>query len=1042
MSYNIGPKIGIDGEKEFRKSIKDINDAYKALDAETKAVTAAFDAQGDEQGKLEATSKQLQKQIDTQKEKMGLLEDAVKKASAKFGENSIEATRLRGALYDTQATVSNLESELKDAKSRLDRAGDSMDDFADSADDAGDAAIDLGDIIKGNLVSDLILDGLREMGELVKDFALESLDSAAEVQAATAQFEQTFGAIEKSAKDALDNVSDDTGIAATRIQGIFTTLYGFAKNAGFEQAQALNISSRAMLAAADNAAYYDKTMEEAAEQVQAFIKGNYANDAALGISATETTRSAKANELYAKSFQELSEAQKVDTLLAMVEAGNAASGAIGQAARESDSWANVTAELAEVFRLLQANAGKPALQKLIPIIQRITKEGYKLIEDTDWDKFGDTVEKIADGVIERGPGVVKAIASITAGIVAMKAVTKVGEFATMAQSFLSVGAAAQTAGNMVAASGALVSVTPWGLAAAAIGATVALVVAAAGSAKTAAGELRSAMDDLETSMEDANTRYEETKADVDGAAYAAEHYVGRLRELEQAGLDTAVAQKEYEMIVERLNELIPDLNLSIDEQTGLIEGNTEALYSDIEAWKKNATAKALQDKFTDVLEAQGRAQAEVIEAQAELNMLTDEAADLGAKLKKTEERLNKAYADRAEAEDECTRTMIENGEASAEAMARYSEAEALIASLNDEYLDLAAAIDDNAASQNALGKEISKAEKTVASFEDEVSRAEKSLHLFNQESEDGVDGQEALNAALEEVEQAIRDLTAEYEEAKTEARKSIDSQIGLFDELSNKSDWSAAKIIKNWESQRTAFDNYSANLQKAVDMGLDQALVQQLADGSAESMLILNALVNDVEINVGAINTAFGGLNESKDNVSSAMGAVQTEFNKRMDALEEDAKDAGKDTAAGIAEGMRSGIPLIASASTAAAKGVLNAYKKAMDQHSPSRLMERTTGDTVMGGVIGIEKNAAKFEQSMEDMAFAGHDAFLEARIDRAESYPEMVSATTVSNRSSTTNYGGVAIQVYQQPGESADDLAYRLLDMIQHEVEVKEAAF
>ena len=112
MSYNIGPKIGIDGEAEFRKQIRDINSEYKALEAETRALTAAYEAQGDEQGKLEKQTGQLEKQIDTQKRKMKLLEDAVSKAADKFGENSIEATRLRGALYDTQATVADLESEL------------------------------------------------------------------------------------------------------------------------------------------------------------------------------------------------------------------------------------------------------------------------------------------------------------------------------------------------------------------------------------------------------------------------------------------------------------------------------------------------------------------------------------------------------------------------------------------------------------------------------------------------------------------------------------------------------------------------------------------------------------------------------------------------------------------------------------------------------------------------------------------------------------------------------------------------------------------
>ena len=81
MSYNIGPKIGIEGEAEFRKSIRQINDTYKTLEAETKAVTAAFDAQGDEQGKLKAASQQLIKQIYEQQKKMNLLEDAVAKAS-------------------------------------------------------------------------------------------------------------------------------------------------------------------------------------------------------------------------------------------------------------------------------------------------------------------------------------------------------------------------------------------------------------------------------------------------------------------------------------------------------------------------------------------------------------------------------------------------------------------------------------------------------------------------------------------------------------------------------------------------------------------------------------------------------------------------------------------------------------------------------------------------------------------------------------------------------------------------------------------------
>ena len=1042
MSYNIGPKIGIDGEKEFRSSIRNINDTYKAFEAETKAVTKSFDAQGDEQGKLEATSKQLQKQIDLQKQKMGLLEDAVSKATAKFGEESIEATRLRGALYDTEAAVATLEAELKASQTQLVQASYAMEGFEDKTDDAGNAAVDFGDILGANLISDFVMDGLREMASLVKDFAVGSIEAAADVQAATAQFEQTFGSVEQAAQNALESISDDTDIATTRMQGSFTTIYAFAKNAGADTANALTISSRAMVVAADNAAYYDKSIEEATEQLQSFLKGNYANDAALGIAATETTRNAKANELYAKSFQKLSEAQKVDVLLAMVEAGNKASGAIGQAARESDSWENVTGELAEVMRLLQAEAGKPALKKLVPVIQKITKKGYELIEDINWEKFGDTVADIADGVIEHGPGVVRAIASVAAGIVAMKATQKIGEFASLAQSFIGIGTAAQAAGNMVAVSGTIASMSPWGLAAAAIGAVVGLIVTAATDTATAADSLDKAMDDLEYSVEAANSRYEETKVEVDGAAYAAEVYVKRLQDLEEAGIDTAVAHKEYEMIVAELNELIPDLNLTIDEQTGLLNKNTDAILADIGAWKEDATAKALQEKFTDVLEAQGKAQSEIITAQAKLNMLQKDADDLSQKLKVVTGDLTAAYEEQSEAEMAITKALDESDDAYRDALSRYSEAETRVTSLQNEYNDLYSALTANQASQDELNKSISKSEETVASYDEQVRLAEESMRVFNEQTTAGSESQVLLAEDVQAVKDSLYNLALEFTEAKTAALESINTQIGLFDELTMKSDWSAEKILKNWESQRLAFASYSANLQKAVDMGLDETLVQQLSDGSTESMQILNALVNDIGTDVNEINAAFSGVSESKKLLAGTMADVQTDFSNNLDDIVADAKAAGLEIPNGLSGGVKDNAYKFIDSVIDMATAGIDWFEKIFDINSPSRVME-TEAEYIVGGAAGsVRKNADEFEQSMMYLADTGYDAFLQERIERAVSYPDMIAGTSaVTTNSVAHNYGGMTFQIYQQPGESAEDLAYRVMDIMNNEVAAKEAA-
>ena len=1042
MSYNIGPKIGIDGEREFRSDIKKINDTYKALEAETKAVTAAFDAQGDEQGKLRAVSQQLLKQIDQQQKKMALLEDAVAKASSKFGENSLEATRLRGALFDTQATLTRLEAEFEDTSTRLKQTGESMEDFEEATVDAGYAAIDFGDILKANLISDLILDGLREMTGLVKDFAVGSIESAAEVQAATAQFEQTFKGIETAAGDALEGISDDTNIASTRMQGSFTKIYAFAKTAGAGSSEALNIASRAMLAAADNAAYYDKSIADATEQLQSFLKGNYENDAALGIAATETTRNTKANELYAKSFKELSEAQKVDVLLAMVEAGNAASGAIGQAARESDNWENVTGELAEVMRLLQAEAGKPALKKLVPIIKDITAAGYELIDDIDWDGFGDTVERIADGVIDYGPGIVRVIASVAAGIAAFKVTQKVGQFVSLAQSFISIGTAAQTAGAAVAASGAIAAATPWGLVATVIGGAVTAVTLIAANASAAESDLEKATKKLVETMEEADSAFESTKSDIEGTSYAAAYYVSRLRELEDAGLDTAVAHKEYEQVVEQLNELIPDLNLEIDEQTGLLKIDTAAVEANVEAWKRNATAKALQDKYSDILKAQGEASAELYDAEARLIALREIRGAQEATLAEMSARLQKLSDALAENQQKLASAETLTAEEAEKLSQEWDTLDEQYMTTIDELATLSGELQDTKDAEKDLTKEIAEAREVVNSFEDSLAGVQGALDLFSQQSAEATDQTERLTDAQLQVQKALDNLEMEYAEAQTAARKSIDAQIGMFEELSMQSDWSAEKILKNWESQRLAFDNYAANLQKAVDMGLDKALVQQLSDGSVESMQILDALVKDIDGNVDEINAAFARTEESRNHVSKSLAGVQTEYESRLASIISSSVSAGKDIAAGLTQGVTQNENSFISAMGAMGMKGLNTFRYTYAMKSPSRVMIAEGKNIDAGAAIGVERNMALFERSMVSMAEAGYDAFLAQRLERASAYPEMVNtSSTVNTKSTSHNYGGISIVINQQPGESAEDLAYQIMDIMRNEVSSKEAS-
>lgn len=219
--------------------------------------------------------------------------------------------------------------------------------------------------------------GIGAVGAAVAGF---SIKSAGDMQAMNAQFSQVFGDLESNAQKSIDSISKETNILPNRLKPAFTSMAAFAKTSGMDTADALDLSSRATKAAADSAAFYDKSIGEVTESLQSYLKGNYENDTALGISSTETTRNAAANKLYGKSFNELSESQKQLTLLQMVEDGNKLSGALGQAAREGGGLENVIGNMKQAITDLGAAFGAPLLQPFLDMVSKLASGMSTLAE--------------------------------------------------------------------------------------------------------------------------------------------------------------------------------------------------------------------------------------------------------------------------------------------------------------------------------------------------------------------------------------------------------------------------------------------------------------------------------------------------------------------------------------------------------------------------------------------------------------------------------------------------------------------------------------
>ena len=184
MAYDIGPKIGIEGESEFRAAITNINQNIKTLGTEMKAVTSAYDRNDQSAEKLTAQNEVLNKQIDAQKEKLAKLNEGLTEATKAFGENDNRTLKWKASVNTATADLNKMERQLSQNNEALEHIDDGLDEAGDGMEDLGSQAEDTGGklsamtVAMGNLISAGIEAAISAVGDLVS--SLWDLDSATE----------------------------------------------------------------------------------------------------------------------------------------------------------------------------------------------------------------------------------------------------------------------------------------------------------------------------------------------------------------------------------------------------------------------------------------------------------------------------------------------------------------------------------------------------------------------------------------------------------------------------------------------------------------------------------------------------------------------------------------------------------------------------------------------------------------------------------------------------------------------------------------------
>lgn len=144
MAVNIGPKIGIDGEAEYRKQINNIIQQTKTLKSEYDALSASF-SKGSTSLKDNAEKHRiLTEQIKVQKDRVSELQHMVEESAKKYGEADTKTLKWKEALNQANKELSEMQGELKTLPNNVELVGQKMETVGGKIKTAGDDLTNFG----------------------------------------------------------------------------------------------------------------------------------------------------------------------------------------------------------------------------------------------------------------------------------------------------------------------------------------------------------------------------------------------------------------------------------------------------------------------------------------------------------------------------------------------------------------------------------------------------------------------------------------------------------------------------------------------------------------------------------------------------------------------------------------------------------------------------------------------------------------------------------------------------------------------------------
>ncbi len=143
----IKTRFELDGEKEYKAAVSEINASLRVLNSEMKLISEQFKNNDKSVEALTASSDVLSRQILTQKEKIEALQAALKNSAERYGEADARTKRWQTSLNNAQAELVKMERELKANSDAMEKNNEDLSNLDEGFDDTIGSGKGLGDVL-------------------------------------------------------------------------------------------------------------------------------------------------------------------------------------------------------------------------------------------------------------------------------------------------------------------------------------------------------------------------------------------------------------------------------------------------------------------------------------------------------------------------------------------------------------------------------------------------------------------------------------------------------------------------------------------------------------------------------------------------------------------------------------------------------------------------------------------------------------------------------------------------------------------------------